>query len=119
MTGGLSTIARFARAFPDFTRSGQGGKLPAGVSAVRPWIMAGALGWAEEKGRDEFHYSPYWLAMATLPLLSGPARSLALSRLMQATPKYEIPALLRAVEASRSALPNVAPGAYFGSGMRP
>lgn len=86
VTGGLQTIGRFAEAFGNISR--EAGAVPApGVSKLMPYgsIALGAIG----AGASE-HYagSPYGAAAAALPLLSGPARSLALSKMMRPGVKY-------------------------------
>lgn len=93
VTGGLQTIGRFAEAFGNISR--EAGAVPApGVSKLMPYgsIALGAIG----AGASE-HYSgsPYGAAAAALPLLSGPARSLALSKMMRPGVKYGPGATLR------------------------
>lgn len=105
MTGGLRTVAKFQQAFPDFMRSKPSGQVGPGVGALRPYAAALGLGVGAEYGREHYGLSPYMLGAATLPLLGGPARSMALSKLMQRAPSYGPSALLRGAEgASRSPL---------------
>lgn len=81
LSGELETIAKFNKAFPQYTR--EGAKLPtAGVSKSE--ALAAALlgvGGAATAG-------PMGMAAAALPLMSGPARHLALSRVLQSAPSY-------------------------------
>lgn len=81
LTGEMETIAKFNKAFPQYTR--EGAKLPtAGVSKSEA-LAAALLATAGAAGGG-----PTGIAAGALPLLSGPARSLALSKVMQATPSY-------------------------------
>jgi hypothetical protein len=79
LSGEMETIAKFNKAFPAYTR--EGAKVPtAGVSKSE--ALAAALlatGGAAAGG-------PAGLVAGALPLLSGPARSLALA--LQKTPNY-------------------------------
>jgi len=88
ITGGLRTIGKMQQAFPSFMRAAPSGQSAPGVSYLRPLATAGALAMGAEEGRERFGMSPYWLAAAAYPLLSGPARQIALSRLMQGAPTY-------------------------------
>jgi len=88
VTGGLRTIGKFALAFKDFSRETAGQKVAAGISAVKPWAVSAALGLAGYEGHERYGMSPYWTAAAALPLLSGPARNIALSKIMQRAPEY-------------------------------
>lgn len=89
MTGGLGTIGRFAKTFPDFAREKPSGQISAAVSAVRPYATAGALALgAQDERAHRFGVSPYMLALAGLSAAGGPARSLALRQVGMAAPTY-------------------------------
>lgn len=72
MSGGLATIGKFQQAFRTFAREAPTGQSAPGVSKLAPAVMSGGLGWF-----------PAGLAMA-----GGPARSIALSKMMQTPPSY-------------------------------
>lgn len=95
MTGGLATIGKFQQAFPDFMRGKPTTQVGPGVGALRPYAAALGLGVGAEYGREHYGLSPYMLGAATLPLLGGPARSLALSKLAQTAPIYAPGATVR------------------------
>lgn len=81
LTAEMETIAKFNKAFPQYTR--EGAKSPAaGVSKSE--ALAAALlatGGAAAGG-------PMGMIAGALPLASGPARALALSKALQSTPNY-------------------------------
>lgn len=72
MSGGLATIGKFQQAFRTFAREAPTGQSAPGVSKLAPVVMSGGLGWF-----------PAGMAMA-----GGPARSIALSKMMQTPPSY-------------------------------
>lgn len=84
MTGELATIAKFQQAFPSYMREGE--KIPTpGVSkseALAAALLASIGGAAG---------GPAGMVAGALPLLSEPARKLALSKALQSTPKYTAP----------------------------
>lgn len=87
LTGELKTIGRFAQAFPQVTR--EGSMVPAaGVSGTDAAASAllGTVGYGAAGG-------PAGLVAAGLPLLRGPARTLALSDMMQRRLLREPPTL--------------------------
>jgi hypothetical protein len=84
MTGGLETIGRFAESFRPYARDASQIPTP-GVSKVEG-LAAAALGMGG-------HGSGLGWLPAGLPLLSGPARSLMLSQMMQRPRTYD-PSLL-------------------------
>lgn len=81
LSDGLDVIGQFQQAFPQITRPSAMTQAP-GVSFAEPVTaaMAGLAGQAAA--------GPTGLLAAGLPLLRGPARSLALSRTMQSPPSY-------------------------------
>ncbi|MFA6042030.1 MAG: hypothetical protein WC733_11065, partial [Methylophilus sp.] len=84
LDGELKEIGRFANAFQTKGIVPRGGMLSgADISALEPMAMAGysALGGAASG-------NPAGLLMGGIPLLRSPARSLALSKIMQKTPQY-------------------------------
>lgn len=86
LTGGLLTVGKFAEAFSPYAREASGIATP-GVSKLAPYgsVLLGSLG----AGASEYTTgTPYGAAAAALPLLAGPARSMALSRMMQPRPSY-------------------------------
>lgn len=86
LSGGLLTIGKFSEAFPHFAREASGVPSP-GVSKLAPYagVALGAIG----GGASEYTTgTPYGAVAAALPLLSGPARSLALSKMMRPRPSY-------------------------------
>lgn len=72
MSDGLATIGKFQQAFRTFAREAPTGQSAPGVSKLTPAVMSGGLGWF-----------PAGMAMA-----GGPARSIALSKMMQTPPSY-------------------------------
>lgn len=89
MTGGLATIGKFQQAFPDFARAKPPTQVAPGVGALKPYAVALGLGLgSQEQHAQHYGLSPYMMGAATLPLLGGPARSIALSRLGQGAPSY-------------------------------
>lgn len=82
LSDGFDEIGRFASAFPKAAQPTQQ-SAGAGLSALEP--MAGAMyGAAGQMATG----NPMGLLAAGIPLLRGPARSLALSKMMQKAPKY-------------------------------
>lgn len=97
VTGGLQTIGKFAQAFRPFASERAGGQSAPGVGYLRPWtpLLLGSLG----MGATEYTGGhPYGIVAGALPLLSGPARSVVLSRAMQQAPEYAPSLLSRAAE---------------------
>lgn len=89
LSDGLDTVGKFSQAFPKFTATGVSNPAP-GVGKTE--MLASALlgtGGAAAAG-------PVGLAMGALPLLSHPARSLALSKALQKTPEYSVGAVTKA-----------------------
>lgn len=82
LSDGLDTIGKFNQAYPKFTGPAPSTQTP-GVNYLDALSMPSlsAIG-AMATG------SPTGLLAGGLPLLRGPARSLALSKVMQASPKY-------------------------------
>jgi hypothetical protein len=99
LTDKLDTMARFAQAFPVFSRAAPSGQVAPGVNALKPYAaMLGAGLAGVGAGHVGEHYglplSPYMMGAAalTLPMMGGAARSIALSRMMQSAPQY-VPSL--------------------------
>jgi len=89
LSDGLDTIGMFNTAFPKFT--GNGWQTPApGISKVEA-VVGGLLG----AGGAAATGSPAGLLAAGLPLLSHPARALALSPALQKAPEYAAGALAK------------------------
>lgn len=103
VTGGLQTIGKFAEAFPDFTREPPSGQVGATISALK-YPAAAILGFEGDKASEGLGLGHYGAAAAALPLLAGPARSIALSKLMQGTPQYGPSTLRMADKTLRSPL---------------
>lgn len=82
MTGELGVIGKFARAFGDFAREAPSGQSAPGVNKLTPYAAA-ALGLGGYGAGEQLGMGPWGAAAAFLPILSGPARALALSQLMQ------------------------------------
>lgn len=80
LSDGLDQIGRFSATFPKITRMNQEG---AGISALEP--MSSAMYAA---GGSMVTGNPMGMVAGGLPLLRQPARSLALSRMMQSQPNY-------------------------------
>ena len=87
VTGGLQTIGKFAQAFPTFAREAPTGQSGPGVSKLTPYAAA-ALGLGGYSASEHYGLGPWGGAAALLPMLSGPARSVALSKMMQSAPEY-------------------------------
>jgi hypothetical protein len=91
LTGELETIAKFQQAFPQYMREGE--KIPTpGVSkseALSAALLAGVGGAAG---------GPAGMVAGALPLLSDPARKLALSKVMQPSPNYATPATQKVLQ---------------------
>ena len=82
LSGGLETIGKFRSAFPQISQ--EGAKVPtAGVSKSEA-IMGTLLGVGSALGTGH----PAGLLTGLIPLMSHPARSLALSSVMQKAPSY-------------------------------
>lgn len=81
LTGGLETLGRFAEAFPSYSRPAAGIPTP-GVSKSEA-LSAAVLGIGGYGATQYGQGSPIGAAAGLLPLLSGPARGIALSRMMQ------------------------------------
>lgn len=82
VTGGLGTVGRFAEAFKTFSREAPSGQSAPGVSKVTPYAAA-LLGIGGYGASEHYGMGPWGMAAAALPMLSGPARALALSKAMQ------------------------------------
>lgn len=89
LSDGLDTIGQFNAAFPKFTGTGVSTQAP-GISKVEA-MMGGLLG----AGGAMATGSPMGLLAAGLPLLSHPARALALSPALQKAPEYAASATAR------------------------
>lgn len=89
LSDGLETIGAFNNAFPKFTGTGVSTQVP-GVSKVEA-ITGGLLG----VGTAAATGSPLGLLAAGAPLLSHPARALALSGVMQKAPEYSAGAVAK------------------------
>jgi hypothetical protein len=98
LSDGLDQIGRFATAFPKVARSNQDG---AGISALEP-LSAGMYAGLGQMATG----NPAGLLAGGLPLLRTPARSLALSRLMQKPPTYG-GGLLQIANERPDLLPNI------------
>ena len=84
LSDGLETIGKFREAFPQVTQDGA--KIPAAGVSKSEAIMAALLG----GGTAAATGNPIGLAASALPLLSHPARSLALSSALQKAPEYSV-----------------------------
>ncbi len=82
LSGGFETIGKMNAAFPKFT--GNASTNPAAGVSKSEAIMGLLLG----AGGAGLSGSPYGMMAATLPLLSHPARSVALSKLLQRPKSY-------------------------------
>jgi hypothetical protein len=89
LSDGLDTIGKFNQAFPQISRPGVATQSP-GVSFAEP-VSMGLAGLAGQAATG----SPIGLMAAGLPLLRGPARSIALSKMAQGPRNYDIGALTR------------------------
>lgn len=89
LSDGLDTIGMFNTAFPKFTGNGWSTPAP-GISKVEA-VVGGLLG----AGGAAATGSPAGLLAAGLPLLSHPARALALSPALQKAPEYAAGALAK------------------------
>lgn len=109
LTGELQVIGRVARAFRDFVRHAPVGQSAPDVSKLTPYAAA-LLGLGGYTASDKLGMGPWGMAAAGLPFLSGSARSVALSQLMQRVmPSYAPSAPVRLADiAARSRLPAAA-----------
>lgn len=82
LSDGLDVAARFQNAFPKF--STEGVKSPAAGVSKSEMLAAALLG----AGGHTITGNPVGLTAAALPMLSHPARSLALSKALQKSPSY-------------------------------
>lgn len=82
MSGELGTIGKFAQAFKQFSREAPAGQSAPGVNKLTPYAAI-ALGLGGYSAGMQNELGPWGAAAAMLPLLSGPARALALSKAMQ------------------------------------
>ena len=95
MTGGLATIGRAAEAFGSYMNEAATGTSHAsGYGVLKPMAALG-LGIGGYSASEHYGLGPWGAAAGGLALLSGPARSIALSRLMQKAPSYAPSATLR------------------------
>lgn len=91
LTGELETIAKFQQAFPQYMREGE--KIPTpGVSKSEALAAALLTGLGGAAG------GPAGMVAGALPLLSEPARKLALSKVMQPSPSYATPATQKVLQ---------------------
>lgn len=81
LSGGLETAAKFQQAFPRYAREGE--KMPAPGVSKSEAIMASLLGLGGYGAMG-----PAGMALAALPLASGPTRSMLLSSPFQGSPAY-------------------------------
>jgi hypothetical protein len=88
VTGGLQTIGKFQQAFPDFARIRPSGQSAPGVGYLK-YPLALALGAEGYNFGQQHGIGPYGTAAGLLALAGGPARSVALSKMMQSAPKYQ------------------------------
>lgn len=111
ITGGLQTIGKFAQAFPTFAREKPVGQSSPGIGQLKPYL-AGALGVGGYEASQHYGFGPWGGAAAGLALLGGPARSIALSKLMQHVPEYRASAARRIAYAATKSpfLPAAATG---------
>jgi hypothetical protein len=98
LSGGLEQIGQLATAFPKVAQPTQQ-SAGAGISALEPMASAIYGGVGQMATGD-----PRGFLAAGIPLLRGPARSLALSKAMQTTPQYGS-TLLNMLNRSSPALP--------------
>lgn len=89
LSDGLETIGAFNKAFPKFT--GTGTTTPAAGVSKAEMLSSGLLGIFGSVATG----SPIGLLAAGLPLLSHPARSMALSGALQKAPEYTAGALAK------------------------
>lgn len=87
MTGGLATIGKFQQAFPTFARERPVGQSAPGVNYLK-YPLALGLGYEGYREGERMGIGPYGAAAGALALASGPARSIALSRMVQGAPEY-------------------------------
>ena len=106
LSDGLETIGAFNKAFPKFT--GVGTTTPAAGVSKAEMLSGGLLGLAGSAATG----SPLGLLAAGLPLLSHPARSMALSGALQKAPQYTAGALAKL--GGKALTPELA-GAYLRS----
>jgi hypothetical protein len=105
VTGELQVVGKFANAFGPFARHAPVTQSAPDVSKLTPYAAA-ALGMGGYATSDRLGMGPWGAAAAFLPLMSGGARSLALSKMAQGTQTYLPSATLRLADvAARSALP--------------
>lgn len=90
LSDGLETIGKFRAAFPQVSQDGA--KIPAAGVSKSEAIVAALLG----GGGAAVTGNPAGLAAAALPMLSHPARSIALSQALQKTPEYSAGAATKA-----------------------
>lgn len=82
MSGELGLIGKFAQAFGQFSREAPAGQSAPGVSKLGPYAAV-ALGLGGYGVGEHYGMGPLGAIAAALPMLSGPARALALSKVMQ------------------------------------
>lgn len=113
MSEGMRTIGKFAQAFPDFSRAKPPTQSAPGIGALKPYAAALGIGIGAEQAHERLGLSPYMMGAAALPLMGGPARNIALSKMMQGAPKYAPSATLRLSDmAARSRTLPLAAAAY-------
>lgn len=84
LSDGLDTIGSFQAAFPKF--AGEGARNPAAGVSKSEMLAAALLG----AGGSAITGNPVGMAAAALPMLSHPARAIALSKVLQKTPEYGV-----------------------------
>lgn len=99
LSGGMETVGKFSAAFPKFTGAGAG--TPAAGVSKSEAIMGTLLG----AGGAAATGSPFGALAAAIPLLSHPARSMALSGVMQTPKQYSIGLMPRIPGVVSDALP--------------
>lgn len=119
VTGGLQTIGKFQQAFPDFARIRPSGQSSPGVGYLK-YPLALGLGAEGYNFGQQHGIGPYGTAAGLLALAGGPARSIALSKLMQSAPKYQPGMAVRLADIAtndprmRAMIPLSAAGATLG-----
>lgn len=108
VTGGLQTVGKFAQAFAPFTSPKASGQSAPGVGYLRPYTPY-LLGAAGLGATEQLEGRPYGIVAGALPLLSGPARAAALSRMMQRAPEFSSSLTLRGANTALPAVTRAVP----------
>lgn len=88
ITGGLQVLGRAAEVFsPYMNEAATGTSRASGYGVIKP-AAALALGAGGYGIGEHYGIGPWGVAAGVVPLLSGPARAIALSRMMQGAPTY-------------------------------